>query len=129
MINTEKTFVWNIAEVIEKNSIQPDKKITRTLLVQGKHCSASVVQAQPQDMPRIHIHHNHEEFLYVLEGEGWFHVGEEKIAVKPGSFVYCPAGVEHGFCLPMIGRRISIYGPVFDFNNPDRSAVGGEEQN
>lgn len=120
-------YVWNIAEVIKNNPIADNQKLTRTHLVDGKFGTALVVQAQPQEKPFIHIHHDHDEYLYVLEGEGWAYVGEEKMAVKPGDFIYCPAGIEHGFFMPVKGSRLSIYGPTFDFDNPDRVIPDGED--
>lgn len=122
-----KQFVWNIAEVIKNNPLKGDQKLSRTHLVDGKYGTALVVQAKPQEKPFLHIHEEHDEYLYVLEGEGWAYVGDKKIAVKPGDFVYCPAGVIHGFFMPVEGKRLSIYGPTFDFENPDRIVPDGED--
>jgi quercetin dioxygenase-like cupin family protein len=123
----EKKYVWNIAEEVKKNQIRDDQKLTRTFLVDGKYCTALIVQAQPQKEPFIHIHQEHEEFLYILEGEGWAYIGDKKLDVKAGDLVYCPAGVEHGFFMPVKGVRLSIYGPPFDRANPDRVVPRGED--
>jgi quercetin dioxygenase-like cupin family protein len=123
----EQKFVWNIAETVKTNPIREDQKLARTFLVHGTYCSALVVQAQPQTEPFLHIHQDHEEFLYVLEGEGWAYIGDKKIGVKPGDLVYCPAGVEHGFFMPVKGVRLSIYGPPFDPARPDRVVPKGED--
>jgi quercetin dioxygenase-like cupin family protein len=123
----EKKYVWNIAEEVKKNQIHDDQKLTRTFLVDGKYCTALIVQAQPQKEPFIHIHQEHEEFLYILEGEGWAYIGDKKLDVKAGDLVYCPAGVEHGFFMPVKGVRLSIYGPPFDRANPDRVVPRGED--
>lgn len=45
----------------------------------------------------FHIHHNEDEAWYVLEGTITFYVGDQTIHAKPGSFVYGPRGVRHGF--------------------------------
>ncbi|MCK4403290.1 MAG: hypothetical protein KAV98_05945, partial [Dehalococcoidia bacterium] len=71
----EQQYVWNIAEVVKNNPIPDDRKLTRTFLVDGKYCTALVVQAQPQTEPFIHEHREHDEFLYVLQGEGWAYIG------------------------------------------------------
>lgn len=80
----EQQYVWNIAEVVKNNPLPDDRKLTRTFLVDGKYCTALVVQAQPQEEPFIHIHKEHDEFLYVLEGKGWAYIGDKKLEVKAG---------------------------------------------
>ena len=45
--------------------------------------------------PRPHIHHNHEESFYVLEGELTIRVGPRTITAPAGSFVLVPRGVVH----------------------------------
>ena len=45
--------------------------------------------------PRPHIHRNHEEAFYVLEGELTVRVGPRKITAPAGSFVVVPRGVVH----------------------------------
>ena len=44
-----------------------------------------------------HVHHNEDEAWYVLEGELTVYVGDEKIKAEPGTWVYGPRGVPHGF--------------------------------
>jgi len=123
----EQQYVWNIAEVVKNNPISDGRKLTRNFLVDSNHCTALVVQAQPQTEPFIHIHEDHDEFLYVLEGEGWAYIGDKKFEAKPGDLVYCPAGVEHGFFMPVKGVRLSLYGPTFDRENPDRVVPDGKD--
>ena len=120
-------YIWNIAEVVKDNPIPEDRKLTRTFLVDGNYCTALVVQAQPQTEPFIHIHRYHDEFLYILEGEGWCYIGDKKFEVKPGHLIYCPAGERHGFFMPVKGVRLSIYGPPFDREDPDRIVISGED--
>jgi quercetin dioxygenase-like cupin family protein len=50
----------------------------------------------PGDSP-YHVHHNEDEAFYVLEGEMTFYVGAEKIKAEPGTWVYGPREVPHGF--------------------------------
>jgi mannose-6-phosphate isomerase-like protein (cupin superfamily) len=45
--------------------------------------------------PLPHIHHNHEETFYVLEGELTVRVDERKFTAPVGSFVVIPRGVVH----------------------------------
>ena len=45
--------------------------------------------------PLPHLHRNHEETFYVLEGELTVRVGERRITAPVGSFVVIPRGVVH----------------------------------
>jgi mannose-6-phosphate isomerase-like protein (cupin superfamily) len=45
----------------------------------------------------LHIHHDEDEWFYVIEGEVAFLVGEERYDAKAGSFVYGPRDVQHTF--------------------------------
>jgi quercetin dioxygenase-like cupin family protein len=44
-----------------------------------------------------HVHHNEDEAFYILEGEITVYVGDEKIKAEPGTWVYGPREVPHGF--------------------------------
>ena len=46
-----------------------------------------------------HIHRDHADCFYVLEGEIEFRVGDEPRVAGPGTFVAAPAGSVHGFRL------------------------------
>lgn len=41
--------------------------------------------------------HTRDEIYIVAEGEGEFFNGQDTVAVKPQSFLFVPAGVEHRF--------------------------------
>ena len=45
--------------------------------------------------PRPHIHRNHEEAFYVLEGELMMRIGPRMITASVGSFLVVPRGVVH----------------------------------
>ena len=44
-----------------------------------------------------HVHHHFEEAFYLLEGDVEYRVGRRVTRVTPGSFVFVPPGVAHGF--------------------------------
>lgn len=44
---------------------------------------------------KAHFHKEHTELVYVLEGEGLFHLGETKQIIKPGDFIRINKGVIH----------------------------------
>lgn len=43
----------------------------------------------------LHVHRIQEETFYVLEGECEWHVGDEIIRARPGTFLFIPPGVSH----------------------------------
>jgi quercetin dioxygenase-like cupin family protein len=45
----------------------------------------------------LHVHHNEDEWFYVIEGELTFWVGGEVTRAPAGSFLYGPRGVPHTF--------------------------------
>src|SRR5918992_2758982 len=45
----------------------------------------------------LHLHRKEDEAFYVLEGEVTFHIGEETIKARPGSFVFGPKEVPHTY--------------------------------
>lgn len=45
--------------------------------------------------PLPHLHRDHEETFYVIEGELTVRVGERRISAPAGSFVVIPRGVVH----------------------------------
>ena len=60
----------------------------------------------------LHVHHNEDEWFYVIEGEVTFWVGGETIVAPAGSFVYGPRDVPHTFVITL-GR-----GPLPDGHRP-----------
>jgi len=50
-----------------------------------------------QPVTPMHIHHNDDESVYVLDGALTFYVGDESFDAEAGSFVLLPKGVAHGF--------------------------------
>jgi quercetin dioxygenase-like cupin family protein len=45
----------------------------------------------------LHVHHNEDEWFYVIEGELTFWVGGQVITASAGSFVYGPRDIPHTF--------------------------------
>ena len=45
----------------------------------------------------LHVHHNEDEWFYVIEGQLTFWIGGDVIEGAAGSFVYGPRGVPHTF--------------------------------
>jgi quercetin dioxygenase-like cupin family protein len=47
--------------------------------------------------PPLHVHHNEDETFYVLEGEVTFLVGEERIDLSAGDYLFAPREVAHAY--------------------------------
>jgi hypothetical protein len=45
----------------------------------------------------LHVHRDEDETVYVLEGAVTVFYGDERFAAKPGTFVFLPRGVPHGY--------------------------------
>ena len=49
----------------------------------------------PGGGPPVHCHTREDEAFYVVEGDFLFLIGEEKIEVHPGDFVWAPRNIPH----------------------------------
>ena len=47
-----------------------------------------------------HVHEDHADSFYVLEGTVEFTIGDETRRAGPGTWVAAPPGVRHGFAIP-----------------------------
>ncbi|MBV9230112.1 MAG: cupin domain-containing protein [Chloroflexi bacterium] len=45
----------------------------------------------------MHIHHREDETLYILEGTLLVVCGENRVEAKPGTFIYGPRTIPHGY--------------------------------
>ena len=45
--------------------------------------------------PPLHVHHNEDETFYILEGEVTIQVGDERINLVAGDFLFGPREVPH----------------------------------
>lgn len=81
--------------------INPFPGETVAIHVDGRHTGGafSVGEAivEPDVGPPLHVHHNMDELLYVLEGIVDFALGEKRFRTGPGGFVLIPKGTPHAF--------------------------------
>jgi mannose-6-phosphate isomerase-like protein (cupin superfamily) len=70
----------------------------------------------PGDGPWPHIHHNHEEAFYLLEGELEMRLGEGTMTATAGTFVLVPRGTLHTFrnLTTTPARMLTIMSPPMD---------------
>jgi uncharacterized cupin superfamily protein len=54
-------------------------------------CQYQIIPAGKAAYP-FHAHHKNEELFLVLEGEGTYRLGEERLAIKKGDVISAPAG-------------------------------------
>jgi len=47
-----------------------------------------------------HVHDDHTDSFFILEGEVEFTIGDETVRAGPGTWVAAPRGVRHGFAIP-----------------------------
>jgi quercetin dioxygenase-like cupin family protein len=63
--------------------------------------------------PPVHIHHNEDEVIHVIEGDYEFWLDGEVIPVAVGASIFLPRGVPHTFRVvsSMPGRNLTILTP------------------
>lgn len=92
----------------------------RTLHVKAERSEYEVTEMDcgPEFGPvEPHVHDDHTDSFYVLEGEVEFTIGDNTLRAGPGTFVAVPSGVRHGFRIPgpTRARFINIHAPGTGF--------------
>jgi quercetin dioxygenase-like cupin family protein len=63
----------------------------------------------PRDTgPPLHLHHNEDETFYILEGEVTFVVGDERIDLSAGDFVFGPRDIPHAYVVRSERARMLV---------------------
>ena len=63
-------------------------------------------------VPPLHVHHREDGAFYVLEGEYSVFIGDDVITASPGTWVWGPRGVPHGYQVHSgRGRHLSLVMP------------------
>ena len=72
-----------------------------TVKIAGAETGGAFSQIETDDPrgsgPPLHLHHNEDETFYVLEGEVTIQVGEERIDLSAGDFLFAPREVPHAY--------------------------------
>ena len=58
--------------------------------------------------PPPHVHHEHDEGFFILDGSFSFVLGTKEFEATQGSFVFVPRGTRHGFT-PTVGTRALLF--------------------
>jgi quercetin dioxygenase-like cupin family protein len=64
-----------------------------------------------------HVHEDHADSFFILEGQVEFTIGDETVRAGPGTWVAAPPGVRHGFSIPGPGGAhfLNIHAPGSGF--------------
>jgi quercetin dioxygenase-like cupin family protein len=63
-------------------------------------------------VPPLHVHHREDEAFYVLEGDYRVFIGDDVITASPGTWVWGPRDVPHGYQVHSErGRHLSLMMP------------------
>ena len=102
---------------IQKATLQND--FFRTALWTGEYLQLTLMSIQPKDDIGLEVHHDHDQFIRVEQGQGLVMMGESKDNLNYQKRVYdnyaifVPAGVWHNLvntgCVPL--KLYSIYAP------------------
>lgn len=63
----------------------------------GRQCFSEWTVDAGEEGPPAHVHHEHQEAFFVVDGTLTFRAGERTFEAEAGSFLYIPPGVVHGF--------------------------------
>jgi quercetin dioxygenase-like cupin family protein len=58
--------------------------------------------------PPLHVHHNEDETFYILEGEVTIQVGDERIDLAAGDFLFGPREVAHAYVVRSERARMLV---------------------
>jgi len=61
----------------------------------GGALTALVTSASPGQGPPLHVHRDHDETIYTLDGQFRVQLAETVVDAPPGSFVFIPRGTVH----------------------------------
>ena len=73
-----------------------------------------------------HVHREHADAFYVLEGDMDFHIAGETVRASAGWFVLSPPGVVHGFG-PGTARMLNFHAPGAPYAAPGRDSYDPRE--
>jgi mannose-6-phosphate isomerase-like protein (cupin superfamily) len=80
--------------------------------------------------PPLHIHRDAAEAFYVLEGEYVIFIEGREATCSAGSFIFIPAGIEHGFRVGAVAsRKLNLYMPAAMVGYFDEVADAGRTGN
>lgn len=74
---------------------------------EGRIAAVELAETAAAPPPR-HVHHGHDELIYVLEGEFAFEVDGRRSFAPAGTLLFVPRGVEHGWVVEREPARLLV---------------------
>lgn len=71
-------------------------KFYKTTLFHSEALLLGLNCLEPGQVQKPHDHEGQDKFYYVVEGEGLFWLGEERVTAVTNQLVWAPAGLMHG---------------------------------
>lgn len=71
------------------------EKVFKATLAQSENMLIGLNRLEPGQTQPVHIHIGEDKFYFVLEGSGYFQVGETYQTAGPGLLVWAPATLPH----------------------------------
>ncbi len=91
----------------------PGRALLRVSAEQTKKAFEVIELAGPEgDGPPPHIHRDHQELFYVLQGTVEFTIGDAQIPAEAGSLVLVPSNTRHGFRLGADCKLLGFVAPA-----------------
>ena len=73
------------------------------------HAFAQIETDDPHGSgPPRHLHHNEDETFYILDGEVTILVGDERIDVTAGDYLFAPRGIPHAYVVRSERARMLV---------------------
>lgn len=103
---TMNEFVKHVSEF---RGVRADK-FYKTTLYQAKSLMVGLNCLEPGQVQQPHTHEDQDKFYYIVEGNGRFWLGEERVAATAGDIIWAPAGLGHGVENDGDGRLTMLVG-------------------
>jgi hypothetical protein len=114
-----KIDVVDVAKAVEADKLTEKDIFKRTYMGHGTMSSVFVFQGHAGPF-RTHVHVDHDEIGYVLEGTGVVRVGGVERPVKKGDVWVIPKNTPHGGHFETPPQVLFISSPIDDPVNQDR---------
>ena len=99
--------VYRLSETPVRNTAHKDKHgrpITKQQFLEPfavpTVAGFSVATLHPGQSVETHQHESMHEFFYIIEGTGFFYIGNDKVPVSPGTFLHFAPQQPHGIVVP-----------------------------
>ena len=86
----------NLVKRVENHVGEKAEKFYKTTLFRSDAILLGLNCLEPGQVQQPHDHEDQDKFYYIVEGNGNFWLGEERILASVGDVVWAPAGLVHG---------------------------------